>query len=103
VCAGVFKWVALGGLILVTISGEKNETPEIERLRFRSFFRNFFGMLLIGVVFSLSNLLITHDKISIEKALGYLRDYDLPKFSLSFLSVHLFSFRKELRKIKDIP
>jgi hypothetical protein len=100
---GVFKWIGLSGLILVTISKEKNETVEIERLRFHCFFRNFFGCLLIVVVFSLSNLLVTHDKVSIEKALGYLKDNDVSKFSFIFLSVHFFTFRKELRKMSNTP
>lgn len=100
---GVFKWIGLGGLVLVTMSGEKNETLEIETRRFRCFFRTFFGMLLVVVVLSLSNLLVTHDKVSIEKALGYLRDNDLLKFSITFLAVHLFSFRGELRKMGNTP
>lgn len=90
----VCKWVGLFGLVLVTVSKEKNETPEIEVRRFRCFFRTFFGMLLIVVVFSLSNLLFTHDKMSIEKALWYLKDNDVLKFSIMLLAVHFFSFCK---------
>ena len=96
---GVFKWIGLGGLVLVTVSKEKNETSEIERLRFHCFFRNFFGILLIVVVFSLFNLFFTHDNVSIEIALGYLKDNDVSKFSIIFLAAHFFTFRKELRKI----
>jgi hypothetical protein len=100
---GVFKWIGLGGLVLVTVSKEKNETPEIEVRRFRCFFRTFFGMLLITVLFSLSNLLFTHDKVSIEKAVWYLKDNDVLKFAILFLAVHFFSFRGELRKTSDRP
>ena len=95
----VCKWIGLFGLVLITISIEKNETAETERLRFRCFFRVFFGMLLVVVVFSLSNLLFTNDKVSIGKALWYLKDNDVLKFSILFLAVHLSSFRRELKKL----
>lgn len=96
-----FKWIGLGGLILITVSKEKNETPEIEAGRFRCFFRAFFLMLLVVIVFSLSNLLFTHDKVSIEKALWYLKDNDILKFSIMLLAAHLYSFRSELRKMGE--
>jgi hypothetical protein len=94
---GVLKWFALCGLILVTISREKNETAEIERLIYRCFLQTFFGVLLITVVFSLSNLPVTEDAVSVDKALTYLKDKDLVKFSTIFLTVHFFTFRRELK------
>lgn len=96
---GVLKWVFLFGLILITISREKNETAEIERLRYRCFFQMFFIMLLVVVMLSLSNLLLTRDKVSIERALGYLKDNDVLKFSILLLCGHLSSFSRELRKV----
>ncbi|PWJ52858.1 hypothetical protein CLV98_1305 [Dyadobacter jejuensis] len=99
---GVLKWLGLSGLILVIISKEKNETAEIERLRYRWFFQTFFGVLLMIVVFSLSNLLVTDDAVSVDKALTYLKDNDLFKFSVIFLTVHFFAFRRELRKMGNI-
>ncbi|WP_159467129.1 hypothetical protein [Dyadobacter sp. 3J3] len=99
---GGIKWLGLCGLILVTISKEKNETDEIERLRYRCFFQMFFATLLVVVVFSLSNLFVTHGKVSIEKALGYLKDNDMFKFTVIFMFIHLSSFRRELRKMDKI-
>ena len=99
---GVLKWLGLCGLILVTISREKNETAEIERLRFRCFFQTFFGAFISIVVFSLSNLLVTDDAVSMDKALTYLKDNDLFKFSVIFLTVHWSSFRSQLKKLTRI-
>ncbi len=96
---GALKWFCLCGLTLVIISREKNETAEIERLRYRSFFQTFFGVLLMIVVFSLSNLLVRDDAVSVDKALTYLKDNDLFKFSAIFLTVHFFAFRRELKKM----
>jgi hypothetical protein len=93
------RWIGLGGLVLIAISKERIETQEIELVRFRSFFRMFFSGLMVVVVYSLSNLLFISNEISIEKILGYLNDYDLLKFSILFLALHLFSFRRELRKM----
>lgn len=99
---GVLKWFGLFGLILVIISREKNETAEIERLRYRCFFQMFFVMSLVVVVFSLSNLILTGGKVSMEKALGYLKDNDLLKFSAIFLTVHFFAFRREFKKMGNM-
>jgi hypothetical protein len=99
---GGLKWFGLCGLILVTISREKNETVETERLRYRCFFQMFFVMLLVVVVFSLSNLLFTDDAVSVDNALSYLMDNDLVKFSTIFLVAHFFVFRKELRKMSKL-
>lgn len=98
----VLKWLGLCGLILVTVSREKNETAEIERLRYRCFFQTFFGAFISIVVFSLSNLIVTDDAVSVDKALTYLKDNDLFKFSAVFLTVHFFVFRRELRKSSRI-
>jgi hypothetical protein len=99
---GVLKWFALCGLVLVIISKEKYETAEIEGLRYRCFFQTFFRVLLMIVVFSLSNLLVTDDAVSVDKALTYLRDNDLFKFSVIFLTVHWISFRSQLKKLTRI-
>ena len=99
---GVLKWFALCGLVLVIISKEKYETAEIEELRYRCFFQTFFGAFTSIVVFSLSNLLVTDDVVSVDKALTYLRDNDLFKFSVIFLTVHLFAFRRKLKKMGRI-
>ena len=99
---GGLKWFGLFGLILVTISREKNETAEIERIRYRCFFQTFFRVLLMIVVFSLSNLLVTDDAVSVDKALTFLKDNDLFKFSAIFLTVHFFAFRRELKKMGNM-
>jgi hypothetical protein len=52
-------------MALVAVSKERKETADIERLRFKCFFHGFFGMLLVIVTLSLSNLIVTDDKISI--------------------------------------
>jgi hypothetical protein len=99
---GGLQWFGLCGLILVTVSREKNETAEVETLRNRCFFQTFFKAFLIMVVFSLSNLLVTDDAVSVDKALTYLKDNDLFKFSVIFLTVHFFVFRSELKKMSKI-
>jgi len=99
---GVLKWFGLYGLILVTVSREKNETAEIERMRYRCFFKTFFLAFISLVVFSLSNLLVTDDAVSVDKALTYLKDNDLFKFSVIFLTVHGFSFGSQLKKLSRI-
>jgi hypothetical protein len=91
-------WIGLIGIALVAVSKEKNETADIERLRFKSFFQGFFGMLLVVVTFSLSNLIVTDDKITIAKAVGYLRANDVLKFSYIFLITYLLSFRYKMKQ-----
>jgi hypothetical protein len=98
--AGAFGWIFLCGLIAITFAREKDESKDIELLRFKCFFKAFFATLFSIAIGSLSNLLIPEKIITVGRALEYLGDNNILKLSVLTVVLHLIFFWNALKKVR---